>query len=547
MAEASISVDQNQFICEICLDLLTDPVTIPCGHNYCTDCIKRCWDQDDCTGAYICPQCRETFSTKPIMRKNTMFAEVVEKLKTGLQAPLPAYCYAGPGDVACDFCSERKRKAIKSCLVCLASYCKTHLQPHYESPAFKKHKLVKATGNLQEKICSPHDKLLDIYCRTDQQCICYLCTMHKHKGHDTVPVATERTEKQKQLESTQSKFKMITQEREKELQDLRRAVQSLKSSAQAAVEDSERIFTELIHSIERRRSEVKELIRDQEKAAVSQAEGLLKQLKQEIAEMRKTDAELEQLSHMEDHIYFFQSFNSVCAPPGPGDLPSITINPHFSFETVRKCVSELKERLEDVCKGEMSKISKAGRAMGIYGCFTETGEPSEARATAAEVETCPLCMKPFQKKQRLICTHAFCEACLERSTKRLGPQCPVCLTALGVQPEGRMTWKHFFGYALLITYNIPDGIQMEAHPNPGKPFTGIQTSAWLPKSREGQEVLKLLQRAFDQKLVFTVAATDGGADRVVYTDIPHAANWDECRQPGFLQKVKAALRAKGIQ
>ncbi|XP_061112615.1 tripartite motif-containing protein 16-like isoform X1 [Conger conger] len=353
MAEANISVDQDQFSCSICLDILKDPVTIHCGHSYCMGCIKGCWDQDDHTGVYSCPQCRQTFTPRPVLGRNTMLAEVVEKLKkTGLQAAPPAHCYAGPGDVACDICTGRKHKAIKSCLVCLASFCETHLQPHYESPAFKKHKLVKATGNLQEKICSNHDKLLEVFCRSDQQCICMLCAMDEHRGHDTVSVVAERTEKQKQLGVTQTKFQQRIQEREKELQDLRQAVQSLKRSAQTAVEDSERIFTELICSIERRRSEVKELIRDQEKAEVSRAEGLLERLEQEIAELRRREAELEQLSHTEDHIHFLQSCQSLCAPPGPGDLPSITVSPNVSFEAVRKSVSELKERLEDVFKAE---------------------------------------------------------------------------------------------------------------------------------------------------------------------------------------------------
>ncbi|KAJ8280008.1 hypothetical protein COCON_G00070740 [Conger conger] len=361
MAEGGGLLDQDQFSCAICLDLLKDPVTIPCGHSYCMGCINGCWDQDDHTGVYSCPQCRETFTPRPVLRKNTMLAEVVEKLKkTGLQAAPPAHCCAGPGDVACDFCTGRKHKAVKSCLVCLASYCETHLQPHYESPAFKKHKLVKATENLQENICSHHDEPLKIYCRTDQQCICYLCTMDEHRGHDTVSAAAERTEKQKQL--TQSKFQQRIQEREKELQDLRQAVQSLKHSAQAAVEDSERIFTEMICSIERRCSEVKELIRDQEKAEVSWAEGLLERLEQEIAELRRRDAELEQLSHTEDHIHFLKSCQSLCAPPGPEDLPSITVSPRVLFEAVTKSVSELKERLEDVFKAEFVKVSgKVGR------------------------------------------------------------------------------------------------------------------------------------------------------------------------------------------
>ncbi|KAJ8371514.1 hypothetical protein AAFF_G00307510 [Aldrovandia affinis] len=361
MAQARDLMDQDQFSCSICLDLLKDPVTIPCGHSYCMGCIKGCWDQNDHTGVYSCPQCRVNFTPRPVLNRSTMLAEVVEILKkTGLQAAPPAHCYAGPGDVACDVCTGRKHKAIKSCLVCVASYCETHLQPHYESPAFKKHKLTPATGHLQEKICSHHDKPLEVYCRTDQQCICYLCMMDEHRGHDTVSAAAGRTEKQKQLGATQRKSQQRIQEREKELQDLRQVADSLTRSAQAAVEDSERIFTELIRSLERRRSEVKELIRDQEKAAVSRAERLIEQLEQEIAELRRRDAELEQLSHTEDHIHFLQSCQSVCAPPGPGDLPRITVNPHVSFEAVRKHVSELKERLEDVCKGELVKISQTG-------------------------------------------------------------------------------------------------------------------------------------------------------------------------------------------
>ncbi|XP_036374485.1 tripartite motif-containing protein 16-like isoform X9 [Megalops cyprinoides] len=354
MAAASISVEQDQFSCSICLDLLKDPVAIPCGHSYCMDCIKGYWDQDDHTVVCTCPQCRETFTPRPVLRRNTMLAEVVEKLKkTGLQAAPPAHCYAGPGDVACDVCTGRKLKAVKSCLMCLVSYCESHLQPHCELPAFKKHKLVKTTRKLEETLCFNHDKLLEVYCRTDQQCICYLCTMDEHRGHDTVSAAAERTEKQR-------KFQQRIQEREKELQDLRQAVESLTCSAQAAVEDSERIFTELIRSIERRCSEMTQLIRDQEKATVSQAEGVMERLEQEIAELRRRDAELEQLSHTEDHIHFLQSCQSLSSSPECGDLPSITVDPHVSFGFVTKSVSELKERLEDICKEELVHKSLLG-------------------------------------------------------------------------------------------------------------------------------------------------------------------------------------------
>jgi len=81
---------------------------------------------------------------------------------------------------------------------------------------------------------------------------------------------------------------------------------SLQRSAQAAVQDSERIFTELIRSIKKSQSEVTRMIRDQEKAQVSRAEGLLKRLEQEIDDLRRREAELKQLSHTDNHIHFLQ-------------------------------------------------------------------------------------------------------------------------------------------------------------------------------------------------------------------------------------------------
>uniref|UniRef100_A0A6Q2XB48 E3 ubiquitin/ISG15 ligase TRIM25-like n=1 Tax=Esox lucius TaxID=8010 RepID=A0A6Q2XB48_ESOLU len=388
MAEPVSSVS-----CSICLDLLKDPVTIPCGHSYCMVCIKDCLDQEDVKGIYSCPQCRQTFIPRPVLNRNTMFSELMENLKkTRPQAALPDHYYAGPGDGECDSCTGRKRKAVKSCLVCLASFCGTHLQPHYESPVFKKHKLVQASKQLQEKICSHHDKLLEVYCRTDQQCICFLCMLDEHKGHDTVSAASERTEKQRQLGKKHFESQKRIGEREKKIQELRQTVDSVKHSAQAAVEDSERIFTELICYIEKRRSELKELIRAQEKTRVSQVEGLLEQLEQEVAELRRRDVELKQLSHTEDDIHFLQS---LCVSPGSEVLPSITVYPHISFEHVKKSVSELKDQLQDICKKKMDKLSKNETTVQI-------GPPADPKTRKDFLPySCQLTLDPNTTNQNL--------------------------------------------------------------------------------------------------------------------------------------------------
>ncbi|XP_031437741.1 tripartite motif-containing protein 16-like [Clupea harengus] len=359
MAEA-ISSDNELFTCPICLDLLRDPVTTNCGHSYCKGCIKGCWDREDQKGVYSCPQCRQTFTPRPVLNKNNIVAELVEKIrKTSIQAAAPVPCTAGPGDVECDVCTGRKLKAVKSCLDCVLSYCETHFKAHNDLNPGRKHSVIDATGQLQERICSRHKKVFEIFCRTDQSCICYLCTMDEHKGHDTVSAAAEWTDKQRQLGQTQRRFQQRIQEREKELQELRKALETLKSSAQTAVEDSERIFTEMIRSIERRCSEVTELIRAQEKAEVSQAEDLLKRLEQEIAELKRRDAELEQLSHTEDHIHFLKNVLSIRDFPRSKDLPSMTFSQSFSFEAVKESVSGVKVQLDDIFRQEVVRISAA--------------------------------------------------------------------------------------------------------------------------------------------------------------------------------------------
>lgn len=146
------------------------------------------------------------------------------------------------------------------------------------------------------------------------------------------------------------------EEREKELADLRQATQMLTLSAQTALEESERVFTELVCSVERRRAEVKELIRGQERAAVSQAQTLLQQLEQEITELKKRHAELGELSQTDDHIAFLQNCKSLCAQPVSVELPSITSEPNFT--SVIAAVTEFQSLLEDVCQGGFVSISE---------------------------------------------------------------------------------------------------------------------------------------------------------------------------------------------
>ncbi|XP_028452631.1 tripartite motif-containing protein 16-like [Perca flavescens] len=359
MAQKGVQLAWETFSCSICLDLLKDPVTLNCGHSYCMKCIKSHWDEEDCKYSYSCPECRKKFTPRPVLLKNTMLAALVEELKkTGLQAAPADHCFAGAEDVACDVCTGRKLKAIKSCLVCLISYCEKHLQPHYDVAQLKKHKLVEPSKKLQENVCSRHDEVMKMFCRTDQQCICYLCLMDKHKGHDTVSAAEERTERQKKLEGSRQTIQQRIQDREKDVKLLRQQAEAIDRAADKAVEDSEKIFTELIRLLEKRSSDVKQQVRSQQKREVSRVKELQEKLEQEITELKREDAELKKLSHTEDHNQFLHNYPSLS--PLSQSASSIHIRPLSCFEDVTAAVSEVRDKLQDVLREKRTNVSLTG-------------------------------------------------------------------------------------------------------------------------------------------------------------------------------------------
>lgn len=195
MATASDLLTE-EFTCPVCLELLNDPVTVACGHSFCRECLESYWGQTDHTEC-CCPQCRETFTPRPVLRRNTLLAGVLEKVKTtqAFKVPVPGPGYAGPGDVSCDSCTRLKFKAEKFCLVCLANFCDIHLKPHRDGEAFKRHSLVDPVQNPGERFCPHHESLLKLFCRTDQTCICWLCTDQEHRSHDTVLAESAWAEK----------------------------------------------------------------------------------------------------------------------------------------------------------------------------------------------------------------------------------------------------------------------------------------------------------------------------------------------------------------
>ncbi|XP_017292323.1 E3 ubiquitin/ISG15 ligase TRIM25 isoform X2 [Kryptolebias marmoratus] len=178
---------EEDLTCSICLSTFTCPVTIPCGHNFCHDCLLATWKD-----SYSCPQCRTLFATKPELKKNTVLSTVVETFRvrsnTGEAGVLVEESRLEEkkkkekeeAAVRCDTCMEAE--AAQTCLTCMASFCEEHLRPHRENPTFRLHQLSQPVGDLMERICPEHHKLMELFCTRHDRPICSFCLQQVHKG-----------------------------------------------------------------------------------------------------------------------------------------------------------------------------------------------------------------------------------------------------------------------------------------------------------------------------------------------------------------------------
>ncbi|XP_060771694.1 E3 ubiquitin-protein ligase TRIM69-like [Neoarius graeffei] len=206
MASSSGVLSEDQLQCFICLDVFTDPVTTPCGHNFCMICLTEFWDS---SSHCRCPVCKEEFPKRPQLCVNTFISELAAPFKKAVQ---------------------------------------------------------------------------------------------------------KNTEKEKA--------------------------------------DTVKVFSALMRCIERSHTELLKVMEEKQKAAEMQAEEFIKELEQEITELKRRNTELEQISHTEDHLHLLQIYPSLCSPPHTQDWTDVTINSHLSVETLRRALSQLQETLSE----EMEKV-----------------------------------------------------------------------------------------------------------------------------------------------------------------------------------------------
>ncbi|XP_032420370.1 E3 ubiquitin-protein ligase TRIM21-like [Xiphophorus hellerii] len=362
MSSGSSRRSEDQFLCSICLDVFTDPVSTPCGHNFCKTCITQHWDRDvRCQ----CPLCKKEFKTRPELEVNTFIKEMVDQFRCEAQQEASSSSEqqaAKPGEVPCDVCTGPKLKALKSCMVCLTSYCQTHLEPHLTAPRLKKHQLMEPVENLEDRMCLQHDKPLELFCRNDQTCVCLVCPVLDHKNHELVPLREESEGKKAELRKTEAEVQEMIQERRLKIQEIRESVKISKDAADREKAEGVQVFRALIESAERGLKELLKEIQDKQETTEKQAEDFIRDLEQEISELKKRSSEVKQLSQDEDHLHLLQSFSSLKDAPPTKTWTEVRVHPPSHEGTVVRAVAlfklNLREKMKKMMEAELKRVQQ---------------------------------------------------------------------------------------------------------------------------------------------------------------------------------------------
>nr|XP_023647768.1 E3 ubiquitin/ISG15 ligase TRIM25-like isoform X1 [Paramormyrops kingsleyae]XP_023647770.1 E3 ubiquitin/ISG15 ligase TRIM25-like isoform X1 [Paramormyrops kingsleyae] len=301
---------EEELSCSICLSVFDNPVTTPCGHNFCQDCLDRTWqDNDQVALGFNCPQCRTHFYTKPELKKNTVLSTVVKTLKLRLEDSndVDVEVKKAPEvpEIMCDVC--RETKAYKTCLTCMASYCEEHVRPHKENPVFSTHQMTEPLSDLKERICLTHNKMMEFYCSTHSQCICVVCLPEKHNSCSICKPEERRNIQESELKKIMYNLDGKIEKTHTVINQMKEQQFVLKDSASSRKRILESEFRQIRELIDRSEQEAIKLVDREQDSGNDKIQSLMKRFALNVEQMKGTKSQIESLLSKKESFMFLQA------------------------------------------------------------------------------------------------------------------------------------------------------------------------------------------------------------------------------------------------
>ena len=270
---------EEQLTCPVCLDLYTNPKTLPCLHSFCEACIERFPQEKEGETYYLsCPTCRHRTELPgggagafPIAFTLNNFIEVHSLLKK----------VSDPQQVTCDNCNAAN--ATGYCKDCSKFLCQRCMDAHKIWAPIAHHKIISldevtasvsstsqllAPGKQEAPLICPipsHDEPLKIYCETCDSVICRDCTVRTHKDHEYDLVSASYTKHCQELEHSLNPVKGKIEALKKILSALAKREGEIRERGEGVLEEIHEMVEEMMNVLresERKLSEEAKRVTD---------------------------------------------------------------------------------------------------------------------------------------------------------------------------------------------------------------------------------------------------------------------------------------------
>ncbi|KAL7403814.1 hypothetical protein ABVT39_005451 [Epinephelus coioides] len=407
MALPAAFLSEDQFTCSICLEVFRNPVSTPCGHSFCQACISSYWDgPGGGVGAggrgaksYQCPLCKESFRKRPELHINRTLKEITERFKEMANTGVPWDGRDGGGvenpnshlhhhhhlALTSSSSPQRLGEMPETVLAEMMtrfqmlstpvphpqspgsvnahqSFQAQNHKPHdppppYSPPPYSPPRRYTLSGSIDSPpnlpLCPAHMRGLEFFCRTDNTCVCCTCVeTTEHRGHNIIPAKREWHIKKSQLGIAEVELKDQICERERKVEEIQNSLREIQAAAERETEGAVCVFTKLISSLERCQAEVLEVLEMTWRAAEHKAKGLLRELEEELTELRKRRTTLSELALSEDCVFFLKTFSALSTPPQAKDWSNVSVVSELTSGVILRTVNQMMESFQE----EMQKL-----------------------------------------------------------------------------------------------------------------------------------------------------------------------------------------------
>ncbi|XP_033984385.1 E3 ubiquitin-protein ligase TRIM68-like [Trematomus bernacchii] len=380
MELSAASLSEDQFTCSICLDVFNNPVSTSCGHSFCQACISSYWDTKVGAKSYECPLCKEPFRRRPELHINRTLKEITEQFKQivssggqGVDHPnshprhrhpslsLPQRAGELPGTVFAEMMNRFQQLQTPGTPnthpsspddplpQSPAPFSDEHQDPPPPYSPPRRHTVSVPSDSFQNlPKCPLHLRALELFCRTDNICICSSCVeTAEHRGHSVTPAQREWHSRKSQLGVADVELKGLISERERKVEEIHNSLREIQAAVETQTHGTVCVFSKLISSLERCQAEVLEVLERSRRAAEHRAEVLLTELQEEVSELRKRREAVSQLALTEDYVLFLRSFPALSSPPPAKDWSSVSVVSELTSGAVLRTVYQMMERVQE--------------------------------------------------------------------------------------------------------------------------------------------------------------------------------------------------------